>query len=244
MKCIVLAAGKGTRLQSEKFNAPKVLRQANGRSLISYVLENTDFIPKEDTVVVVGYKKEMVIEQLDPAYKVAVQEEQKGTGHAVQMTAPYFEGYDGTVLIVYGDMPLFTRETYQNLIKHHEETGAKCTILTSVVEDKLAYGRILRDENDNILGVVEDKDCTPEQKAIKELNVGVYAFDAKTLFENLALLKNNNAQGEYYLTDIPMILLEKGEKVEGFKIYDAKQIYGVNTPEELEHCERILRGEE
>ena len=134
MKCIVLAAGKGTRLQSEKFNAPKVLRKANGRPLISYVLENTDFIPKEDTIVVVGYKREMVEEQLDPAYKVAVQEEQKGTGHAVQMAAPYFEGYDGPVLIVYGDMPLFTKETYQNLIAHHEKTGAKCTILTSVVD--------------------------------------------------------------------------------------------------------------
>ncbi|NLL70234.1 MAG: NTP transferase domain-containing protein [Epulopiscium sp.] len=241
MKAIVLGAGKGTRLQSEKYNMPKVLRRANGRPLLEYVLEALSFIPQEDICIVVGYKKEMVKEEIQGNYMYADQDEQLGTGHAVMMAEPYFRDYDGPVLIAYGDMPLYTRETYQTLIQKHIESGSKCTVLTAVDENPPAYGRIIRNEAGEMVDIVETKDCTPEQLQIKELNIGLYVFDNQFLFQNLALLKNDNAQKEYYLTDIPKIMLGKGEKIHTYTIYDTDEIYGVNTPEDLEFCERVLK---
>jgi len=239
MKAIVLAAGKGKRLQSEKFNAPKVLREAKGRALLSYVLDNINFIPQDDTVIVVGYMRDKVIENTPGAYKFATQEEQLGTGHAVASAKEYFYDYDGSILVLYGDMPMLKKETYANMVKQHQENGADCTILTAVTESPLAYGRIIR-ENGKIVNIVEQKDCTPEQFAIKELNVGVYVFDSKALFENLSKLKNDNAQGEYYLTDVPKLFIADGKKVEAYTIGDTCEIYGVNTIEDLEFCEKNL----
>ena len=239
MKAIVLAAGKGKRLQSEKFNAPKVLREANGRALLSYVLENINFIPEDDTVIVVGYMREMVVEKTKGAYKFATQEEQLGTGHAVASAKDFFKDYDGSVLVLYGDMPMLKKETYANMVKQHVESGADCTILTAITDSPLAYGRIIR-ENGKIVDIVEQKDCTPEQLNIKELNVGVYVFDSKSLFNNLSKLKNDNAQGEYYLTDVPKLLIAESKKVEAYTIGDTCEIYGVNTLEDLEFCEKNL----
>ncbi len=239
MKAIVLAAGKGKRLQSEKFNAPKVLREANGRALLSYVLDNINFIPQEDTVIVVGYMRDMVIEKTKGDYKFAVQEEQLGTGHAVASAKEYFKDYDGSVLVLYGDMPMLKKETYAAMVKTHEESGADCTFLTSISDSPLAYGRIVR-ENGKIVDIVEQKDCTPEQLKINELNVGVYVFNSKALFENLSKLRNNNAQGEYYLTDVPKLFIADGKKVESYTIGDTCEIYGVNTVEDLKFCEENL----
>lgn len=239
MKAIVLAAGKGKRLQSEKFNQPKVLRCAKGRPLLGYVLENVNFIAPEDTTIVVGYKKEMVYEAIGDAYKFAVQEEQLGTGHAVACAASQFENYDGPVIVLYGDMPMLKRETYQALVQKHIDENAACTFLTAITESPLAYGRIIR-EDGKIVNIVEEKDCTPEQFAIKERNVGVYVFDSKALFENLKLLKNDNAQGEYYLTDVPKLLISAGKTVTAHTIGDTCEIYGVNTMEDLEFCEKNL----
>ena len=239
MKAIVLAAGKGKRLQSEKFNAPKVLREAKGRALLSYVLDNISFIPQEDTTIVVGYMREKVIENTKGAYKFATQEEQLGTGHAVASAREHFENYDGSVLVLYGDMPMLKKETYSNMVKQHIDNGADCTILTAVTNSPLAYGRIIR-EDGKIINIVEQKDCTPEQFKIKELNVGVYVFDSKALFENLSKLKNDNAQGEYYLTDVPKLFIGEGKKVEAYTIGDTCEIYGVNTVEDLEFCEKNL----
>jgi len=241
MKAIVLGAGKGTRLQSEQFQMPKVLRQANGRALISYVLEHINFIPQEDTVVVVGYKKEAVREALkDGKYLFSDQDQQLGTGHAVNCARDHFEGYDGNVLVLYGDMPLLSKATYEKIIKEHEEKNADCTIMTAVVDESLPYGRIIKDENGNLVDIVETKDCTPEQLAVKELNIGVYVFRSQLLFDNLKELKNNNAQGEYYLTDIPKILLTKGAKIATCTVCDNNEIFGVNTVEDLEFCEKYL----
>ena len=239
MKAIVLAAGKGKRLQSEKFNAPKVLREANGRALLSYVLDNIDFIPQKDTTIVVGYMREMVIEKTKGDYLFATQEEQLGTGHAVASAKENFTDYDGPVLVLYGDMPMLKKETYAAMVRSHEETGADCTILTAVSESPLAYGRIVR-ENGKIVDIVEQKDCNAEQLNIKELNVGVYVFNSKDLFENLSKLKNDNAQGEYYLTDVPKLFIADGKKVEAYTIGDTCEIYGVNTVEDLEFCEKNL----
>lgn len=240
MKAIILAAGKGKRLLSETMNMPKVLRLAAGKPLIGHVLDNISFIDEKDIVIVAGYKREMVYEQLGDKYTYAVQEEQKGTGHAVMMAKDALEGYTGDVVVLYGDMPLFKKETYKNLIQTHQESGADCTVLTATTDDKLAYGRIIR-ENGNIIDIIEDKDCTPEQKEIKELNVGVYVFKSNVLFENLNKLKNNNAQGEYYLTDVPKILIGEGKTIATYTTYDKHEILGVNTPEDLELCEKLIK---
>ena len=241
MKAIILAAGKGKRLHSEQFSLPKVLRQANGRPLLGYVTDSLDFIDKKDTIIVVGYKREQVIEQF-PGYTFAVQDEQLGTGHAVNMARDILEGYRGPVLVCYGDMPLFTPDTYKNALLTHESTEADCTIITGVTDEKLAYGRIIRDENGKFVTVVEDRDCTPEQKLIKELNIGIYVFNSEKLFEALGNLRNNNAQGEYYLTDAPELIRKNGGKIETYTIHDGEQLLGVNTPEELEKCEAILKA--
>ncbi|MBR6790212.1 MAG: NTP transferase domain-containing protein, partial [Oscillospiraceae bacterium] len=214
MKAIILAAGKGKRLLSEQHDMPKVMREALGKPLLRYVVENLSFIEKkEDIVIVAGYKKEKVFEAFADGYAFAVQDEQKGTGHAVNCAKDLFVDYDGPVLVCYGDMPMFKKSTYENLVKVHEEAGNDCTILTGVTDRKLAYGRIVRDENGAFVGVVEDRDCTPEQKLINELNVGIYVFDSKKLFPCLGELKSNNAQGEYYLTDVPSIMMSKGYKI-------------------------------
>ncbi len=243
MKAIVLGAGKGTRLQSEKFQLPKVLRQANGRALIDYVLEHIDFIPKKDTVIVVGYKKDDVRAALSSEYLFSDQDEQLGTGHAVNCAREHFETYDGDVLVLYGDMPLLSKATYQKIIKQHEADGADCTVMTAIFDEPLPYGRIIKDEDGNFLDIVETKDCTPEQLAVKELNIGIYVFRAKLLFDNLKELKNNNAQGEYYLTDIPKILKQKGAKITTCVVDDNSEIFGVNTVEDLEFCEAKLKSE-
>ncbi len=242
MKAIILAAGKGKRLLSEKFNAPKVLREANGKPLLRYVVENLDFIDdKKDIVIVAGYKKEMVFEAFADGYTFAVQDEQLGTGHAVNCAKDVFLNYDGPVLVCYGDMPMFKKETYEKLIEVHNEAKNDCTILTGVSDKGLAYGRIIRDQNGEFKGVVEDKDCTPEQKKINELNVGIYVFDSGKLFDSLKYLKSNNAQGEYYLTDVPYIMMEKGNKIGTYTTHDDTEIIGVNTPEDLAFCEELLK---
>ncbi len=240
MKAIVLAAGKGSRLQSEKFNLPKVLRQANGRPLISYVLESINFIAPEDTEIVVGYMREKVVEALGDKYGYSIQDEQLGTGHAVMCTREHMEGYDGQVLICYGDMPLVKPETYKSLVDKHIESGAHCTLLTAIEENPPAYGRIVRDANGKLASIVEEKDCTPEQKLIKEVNVGIYVFDAKELMAGLGELKNSNAQNEYYLTDMPQIFIGKGLTVETFSIENTTEFFGVNTVEDLAFCEKEL----
>ena len=239
MKAIVLAAGKGKRLQSEAFNLPKVLRQAKNKPLLEYVLENVNFIAQADTVIVAGYKREMVMEAVKGDYQFAVQDEQLGTGHAVACAKDFFVDYDGDVLVLYGDMPMIRRETYRALIKAHQDAGADCTILTSESNSGLPYGRIIRKDGE-VSDIVEQKDCTPEQLKVKELNVGVYVFRSKLLFEKLKLLKNDNAQGEYYLTDVPKLLIADRKKVIAHKIGDSCEIYGVNTVEDLEFCEAHL----
>ncbi len=241
MKSIVMAAGKGTRLQSEKFNLPKVLREANGKALIDYVLENVPFIKKEDTVIVAGYMKEKVMEHLGNEYKFAVQQQQLGTGHAVMMAEEALKDYTGNVIVLSGDMPLISKGTYENIVNFHEENRCDCTVLTCVTDKKLPFGRIIK-ENDMVINIVEEKDCTEEQKKIKELNAGVYVFDSKKLFENLKNIKNTNAQCEYYLTDVPKIMAAKGYKVMSFPIFDEIEITGVNTQEDLDYVENILRN--
>ncbi len=239
VKAVILAAGKGTRLQSEQYRLPKVLREAGGQPLLHYVLEALDFLPKKDTIIVAGYMREKVMERF-PGYPYAVQAQQKGTGHAVQCAGEYLEGFDGTVLVCCGDMPLLKRETYEALLQVHEESDCACTFLTGTSSLDLPYGHILRDHNGEFLRVVEDRDCTPEQKSIRELNAGVYAFDCRELLACLGLLKNDNAQGEYYLTDVPELMRRRGGKIGVCCVELNEQILGVNTPEQLQTVEEYL----
>lgn len=239
LKAVVLAAGKGTRLQTEGITLPKVMRLAAGQPLLAYVLDALSFIPKEDTVLVVGYGREDV-EKAYPDYPAAVQEEQLGTGHAVQSAAGQLQGFAGSVLVCCGDMPLMKKETYQSLCRTHQEDGNVCTILSGMSEEELPYGRVIRDAEGSFVKIVEDKDCTPEEKAVRELNAGVYLFRAPELFEALSHLRCDNAQGEYYLTDVPGWLLERGGKVGICSSCTPEEMLGVNTPAQLEQVERTI----
>ncbi len=240
MRAILLAAGKGTRLHSAEHDCPKVMHKACGRPLLDIALELVGFVEKKDTYIVVGYKKEQIIEAFGSEFNYIEQLEQNGTGHAVACCAKEFEGYKGSVIVTYGDMPLYRRESLEALVKAHEESGAACTVMTAVNPELLSYGRITRDKSGKFAGIVEAKDCTKEQYAISELNSGVAVFDSEALFNILPKLKNNNNQNEYYLTDVPALMLVNGYKVELFPISDGDEIRGVNTPEELIEAEQII----
>lgn len=239
MKAVVLAAGKGTRLQTEGITLPKVMREAAGQPLLAYVLDALSFLPKEDIILVVGYRREDV-EAAYPDYPAALQAEQLGTGHAVQCAASELDGFNGSVLVCCGDMPLMKKETYESLCRTHEENGNVCTILSGISEEELPYGRVIRGADGAFARIVEDKDCTPEEKAVRELNAGVYLFRAPELFEALGHLRCDNAQGEYYLTDVPAWLLERGGKVGVCPTCTPEEMLGVNTPAQLEQVERTI----
>ena len=239
IKAIVLAAGKGTRLQSD--GLPKVMRLARGRPLLQYVLDALSFIDKQNIVIVVGYKKE-AITQVYGGYSFAEQSEQLGTGHAVMSTSGIMSGYDGSVLVCCGDMPAVSRHTYESLANEHSSCGNDCTILTGGSSTDLPYGRVLRNADGGFLKIVEERDCTSEQLKITELNSGVYVFSAPMLFSALKGLKRFNAQAEYYLTDVPEIMCACGAKVGIFKRDLGDEILGVNTPEQLAQVEKILKS--
>lgn len=240
IKAVVLAAGKGTRLKTENCDMPKVMREANGGPLLGYVLKALSFVGKENIIIVTGYKKEVVIQHFS-GYPYSVQAEQLGTGHAVMAAEAQLQGFDGSVLVCCGDMPLLTEDTYKALIKLHFSDNNDCTMLTGTSDEHLPYGRIIRDSNGQFLKMVEEKDCTRDEREIRELNSGVYVFKAKKLLPALSKLKNTNAQGEYYLTDVPAILREEGD-VLGICMRElGSEIIGVNTLEQLKQVEEILR---
>lgn len=242
LKAIVLAAGKGTRMRTDGCDLPKVMRLANGKPLLHYVLSALDFIAPEDTILVVGYQKETVMEAF-PTYEFAHQDQQLGTGHAVQCALESIKDFDGDLLICCGDMPLVKKDTFMKLVETHRASGDACTMLTGTTDLKLPYGRIVRDEQGKFQHIVEEKDCTPQQKEIKELNVGVYVFDAANLRETLKQVKNNNASGEYYLTDVPGHLRESGKAPGVCMLPLGNQIIGVNTPDQLAEVEAALNAE-
>lgn len=238
---VVLAAGKGTRLQTEDNTTAKVLREANGKPLLHYVLKALDFVAPEQTVLVVGYQREAV-KAAFPGRCYAVQEPQMGTGDAVRAAKDYLADFDGTVLVAYGDMPLLKKEVYLGLLEAHKQAGAACTLLAGTSDVPLPYGRVARNADGTFDRVIEERDCTPEQREIRELNVGIYAFDGKLLPEALSRLTNDNAQGEYYLTDVPAILRDElGGTIEVYTAELGEQIIGVNTPEQLAMTEHYLR---
>jgi len=243
VRAVVLAAGKGTRLRSEEYGMPKVMREAAGKPLLHYVLRELSFLPKEDIVIVVGYMAGTVMESF-PGYAFALQQEQLGTGHAVMAAAPALEGFTGTVIVCYGDMPLLKADTYRSLLRSHAQQGNVCTLLTGTSRIPLPYGRVLRDEAGNFVRIIEDRDCTPREKLIQELNAGVYAFDARALLGSLGeLSRAGNVQGEYYLTDVPEIIRRHGGRIGIYCDELNEQILGVNTLEDLKTVESYCQNE-
>jgi bifunctional N-acetylglucosamine-1-phosphate-uridyltransferase/glucosamine-1-phosphate-acetyltransferase GlmU-like protein len=241
MRAIVPAAGKGSRLKSEESDLPKVMRRACGKPLLETVLEQLDFINGNDIYIVVGYRREKITEYFGDTYRYVEQTEQLGTGHAVMMCEPWFRDYDGTVLVTFGDMPLFRRDVMRAMCAYHEARGAACTMMTAENPDLKMWARVVRDENGRFARIVEGKDCTPEEAGIRELFSGVLAFDSRALFGLLPELGRNNVQGEYYLTEIPELMVQRNMKVETYMTDDGDDLRGVNTAEDLAACEAVMR---
>lgn len=242
MKALVLAAGKGTRLQTEGIDLPKVMRLADGKPLLHYVVESLSFLPPEDIILVVGWKKEAVLSAF-PQYPHAVQEQLNGTGGAVQYAAPLLEGYEGHLIVCCGDTPLMSRATFQALAKTHLEEGNSCTMLSARLPEGGSYGRVLREDDGSFQRIVEARDCTPEQAAVTEVNTGTYVFHVPALLSVLNELNQDNAQGELYLTDVPALLKARGLRVGLCDTCSPDEMLGVNTVEQLQQVEDLLRRE-
>lgn len=240
IRAIVPAAGKGTRLHTTENDAPKVMRLCGGKPLLETVLGSLDFIKPSDIYVVVGYKKDEVISYFGPSYNYIEQKEQLGTGHAVMVCSEEFKSFDGTVLVTFGDMPLFRGSDMIAMCGQHQKDGADCTLMTAENPELELWARIVRGNDGQFSAIVEGKDCTPEQAQIKELFAGVLVFNSKSLFSVLPKIRTNNVQHEYYLTEVPELMVKEGMKVELFHIEDGNDLRGVNTPEDLALCEEEL----
>ena len=236
---VILAAGKGTRMKSAE---PKVLHPAGGLPLIEHVLRAADSLRPATTVVVVGHLADRVQQALAKrlGLRFALQEPQLGTGHALLQAEPHLAGASGTVVLLSGDVPLLRAETLSSLVDAHHRTGAAATVLTARVSGPHEYGRIVRDGG-RITAIVEHKDATPEQRAIDEINSGIYAFALEPLFAALKSLGSANAQGEYYLPDLVGIYRAQGRGVETVRLEDSREILGVNSRRELADVSAILR---
>ncbi|MEU5955164.1 bifunctional UDP-N-acetylglucosamine diphosphorylase/glucosamine-1-phosphate N-acetyltransferase GlmU [Streptomyces sp. NPDC047525] len=239
---VVLAAGEGTRMKSA---TPKVLHEICGRSLIGHVLEAAYALSPERLVTVVGFAREQVIAHLGtiaPDVRTAYQSEQKGTGHAVRIGLDELgDSVDGTVIVVCGDTPLLTGATLQKLAATHTGDGNAVTVLTAEVPDATGYGRIVRDgESGAVTAIVEHKDATETQRAIREINSGVFAFDGQLLAKALGKVRTDNSQGEEYLTDVLGILREAGHRVGAAVAGDHEEIAGINNRVQLAEARRTL----
>jgi len=226
VKAILLAAGKGSRMGGD---LPKVLHELDGKPLVTYAIDNARAAGAETVVVVVGYRRDLVMGTLtDMGVLFAVQTEQRGTGHAVLAAREHLQDGEGDVLVLYGDMPLLSASTLRRLIQRRRQTGAAAAVLTLVIENPPDFGRILRDTDGRVLRVVEVKDADAEQLAIREVNVGAYCFDSRNLLPVLERLRTDNAQGEYYLTDVVGILVQDGHLVETVETVDIEETLGIN----------------
>ena len=242
IRAIVPAAGKGSRLQKVSGDLPKAMFTVGNRPMLDYVLDNISFIDKDDIYIVVGYGKEKIIDYLGDNYHYVEQKQQLGTGHAVMECAKDFENFDGSVLITFGDMPLFRYEEMKAMCQQHEESGADCTLMTAENPSLNLWARVVRDENGQFTRIVEGKDCTPEQTEIKELFSGVMVFNSKSLFRILPEVTCSNVQKEYYVTEVPELMIKKGMYVDTYFTKDGDDLRGINTPEDLEVCEQILEN--
>lgn len=235
---IILAAGKGTRMKSA---LPKVLHKAGGKAMLAHVLDAAKEAGARRNVVVVGFGGEAVERALAGEAEFVTQAEQLGTGHAVLQAEPMLRETRGTVLVLCGDTPLLTGALLKKLIAEHAAAGAKATVLTAVMPDATGYGRVIRAEDGTVEKIVEHKDATAEERAVREVNSGIYCFASTDLFAALHEVGNDNAQGEYYLPDVLEILRKKGEKIFAVAADDYEETLGVNSRAQLAASEKILR---
>lgn len=237
LKAVILAAGKGTRMKSD---LPKVVHTVNGKPMVEYAIDAAKGAGADKVCLVVGYKSEVVKEMVTSNVEYVLQEEQLGTGHAVKC-AKDFIGEQGEILVLFGDTPLITGKTLGKLVEFHRTQQNKVTVLSAKVEEPTGYGRIIRSKDNSFLKSVEHKDASEEELLSKEVNSGMYVFDAKELSIALDALTTNNAQGEYYLPDTLTIIKNKGFKVDAYVLEDAKEMTGVNDQEQLKEVERMIR---
>lgn len=241
IRAIIPAAGKGSRLQKISGDLPKAMFRVANQPMLEIVLENISFIDKKNTYIVVGCGKEKIIEYFGDSYNYVEQKQQLGTGHAVMECSEAFRDFDGTVLVTFGDMPLFRRAEMEKMCLQLQENNADCVLMTAENPELTFWARVVRDDQGKFAAIVEGKDCTPEQAKIKELFSGVMVFNSKSLFEILPQVGCANAQKEYYLTEVPELMVKKGMCVETYFTNDGNDLRGINTPEDLEICEQILQ---
>ncbi|MDD5534017.1 MAG: NTP transferase domain-containing protein [Syntrophales bacterium] len=236
---IILAAGKGTRMKSP---LAKVLHPLLGKPMLMFTVERARVIGSSRIVVVIGHQADLIRDTVrDPSLTYVVQERQLGTGHAVLMTEPSLRDFRGTILILCGDVPLLRKYTLDKLMEEHSSSRADLTVLTVVLDNPSGYGRIVRGEGGIIRKIVEDKDSSADEKKIREINTGIYCARSGFLYEAVAQIRNENAQGEYYLTDIVGIAGRSGLRACASVAEDFREVLGINTVEELSAAEAILR---
>lgn len=235
---VVLAAGKGKRMHSD---LSKVLHPFAGTPIIEHLLRATSSLNANPTVVVVGHQAELVREALkEHELRFVDQFEQLGTGHAVIQAESALEGFEGTLMVLVGDVPLLTPATLTAFLSHHQSTGAACTLLTTRLKDPSGYGRICRGPEQEVQAIVEHKDATPDQLEIDEINSGIMAFQTGPLWTHISDLEPANVQAEYYLTDLVGIFRGAGLKVSAWCVENEWEVQGVNSPEQLAALERIF----
>jgi bifunctional UDP-N-acetylglucosamine pyrophosphorylase/glucosamine-1-phosphate N-acetyltransferase len=238
MAAVILAAGQGTRMKSD---LPKVLHPLAGRPLVTYAVETARTLTDTDPVLVVGHGAEAVREAVDQGVVFVEQAEQRGTGHAVLQAREALRGRSDLVLVTYADMPLLTVETLRRLVEQQEQNTGPLTLLTLVADDPRGFGRIVRDESDAVLKIVEQAVASPEELAIRELNAGVYCFNAEWLWTHVDRIPLSLPKKEYYLTDLIEMAVAEGLRVEAVTAEDATEMLGVNTRVHLAEAERALR---
>ena len=242
LNVLIMAAGLGTRMKSRR---AKVLHELGGSPLIAHVVRAAQALDPRSIVVIVGHQAEeveqAVLAEVGGLASFVIQAKQRGTGDAVESARSVLEGSDSLVLVLSGDVPMIKVETLKKLIEHHNSTGAACTILSVRLEIPTHYGRIIRDANDSFQKIVEERDANEEERQVKEINSGIYCFEAKDLFQALRKVEPANDQGEYYLTDVPGIILSSGDTVSVYLHNDSREVYGVNTRAELAEFENLLR---
>ena len=240
IKAVILAAGKGTRMKSE--TTPKVLHQIMGKTLLGYVLDNVkNFVSEE--YVIVGHHAQEVENFVKSNYenaKTVLQLPQLGTGHAVSMVCPDLQNYDGLVLILCGDTPLVQEETLKKFVEYHKSQNSDITVMSTLFDNPTGYGRIIREQDNSLQCIVEEKDANPEQKAVKEVNAGIYCLNWGKIKDAFGQLKSNNAQGEYYLTDIISWGKTKALKVNAYILENSDEIYGINSRLNLAQAAKMM----
>ncbi len=238
---IILAAGKSTRMVTD---LPKVLHEVCGRPMLAYVLDACRGAGIKRLIVVVGYRKEDVIAafQGEPGVSFVDQAEQKGTGHAVMVCRDALADFEGDVVVIAGDMPLVRSETLELLLDTHQSRTSAVTLATAVLPDPTGYGRIIRDKYGNLEGIVEESDCTPAQREIREVNPSYYCFDKRLLFEALDQVRPDNVKGEYYLTDALHILVGRGHRALAITAVPPEDAMGINSREHLAEVGRVMQN--